>query len=85
MILSELQKDIIVDYDYQGRLFFRDMVDFVNIQRGKWEGLLDRRRYVHKTQGWSMEEHFQGSADKTDQCGKIRRFNYGSCKIGSVD
>lgn len=39
MILSELQKDIIVDYDYQGRLFFRDMVDFVNIQRRKVGGI----------------------------------------------
>ena len=85
MLYTELQKDIIVDYDYQGRLFFRDTVGFVIYREGKWEGFLDRRRYVHKTQDWSMEERFQGSADKTDQCGKIRRFNYRSCKIGSVD
>ena len=74
-----------MDYDYQERLFFSDMVDFVIYREGKWEGFLDRRKYVHKTQDWSMEESFQGSADETDQCGKIRRFNYGSCKIGSVD
>ena len=60
-----------MDYEYQGRLFSETWWILLH-REGKWEGFLDGKKNVHKTQDRNMEESFQGSIDKTD---KIRRFN----------
>lgn len=59
-------------------------MNFVRKRKGQWKRFLDGKNNVHKTQDQNREESFHGSADETDQSGKIRKFNWRSCKNGRV-
>lgn len=65
-----------MDFDYEGRLFFRGMVNFVIEKEGGWKEFPDGKNHVYETQDWTMEECFQGPIWQ-DQ-----RFKQRSCKTG---